>query len=850
MSRLSRLHRAFPASLLTIGLLGMPAAPAQEAPPLTEGTEVTLELIMSDPDWLARSPENPYWADDSNHVLFERKREGEQFNDLWRASLDGSVPLRLSDSELADVDAPDGDWSRDRRIKVYERDGDIFWKDVSSGETRQLTRTAESEGSPQLLLDGQVAYRRGQRVLVRDLTSGLESEPFDLRFEKEPTEKRTEEQLERDYLARQQHRLFEIVRERERRAEVSREREVEQRQANPRRNDLPWYLGEDVALGRALLSPTGRHLLVTLVPKKRDPGEPAKMPLWITDSSRIDVRDVRPTVGTGKPTPTRLLLLDRETHRWSELDLSEMPGVSEDPLSELRAKAEQRKAERAATARGKGDTESDLSAAEEKPEADAETQAKKKPRALRISNMSWNRTGTRAIFQASSHDNKDRWIATITPDPAAQVDGEGPIAVLHPVRRIHDPAWINWRYRQAGWYPDGDDLWYLSEESGFAQLYRVHFDGTGHRALTEGDFVVRDPVPTLSGEQLIVEANVDHPGIFEVFRVDLDRGGLERLTELGGVNRGWLSPDETKLLIEHSTTTRPPELYVQEARAGAAPRQITDTISEAFARRPWVTPQIVEVPSSESDRPIYSRLYRPQGPVPAGGRPAVLFVHGAGYLQNSHQGWSNYSREFMFHTLLVQHGYVVLDMDYRASAGYGRDWRTAIYRQMGTPEVEDLADGIDWLVTHLDVDRTRIGVYGGSYGGFLTLMAMFKQPELFAAGAALRPVTDWSHYNHGYTSNILNTPELDPEAYERSSPIEFAQGLEKPLLICSPMLDDNVFFLDSVRLVQRLIELEKEEWEIALFPVEPHGFREPSSWLDEYRRIFKLFQEHVGKEGH
>jgi dipeptidyl aminopeptidase/acylaminoacyl peptidase len=275
--------------------------------------------------------------------------------------------------------------------------------------------------------------------------------------------------------------------------------------------------------------------------------------------------------------------------------------------------------------------------------------------------------------------------------------------------------------------------------------------------------------------------------------------------------------------------------------------QLTHTVSEEFARLPWVEPEVVEVPSSQG-RPIYARLYLPAAERGRGSRgrpPAVVFIHGAGYLQDAHLGWSSYFREFMFHTLLAQRGYVVLDLDYRGSAGYGRDWRTAIYRHMGGPEVEDLADGVRYLVERHGVDPARIGAYGGSYGGFLTLMAMFKKPELFAAGAALRPVTDWAHYNHGYTSNILNTPELDPEAYERSSPIEYADGLAKPLLLCSGMLDDNVFFQDTVRLSQKLIELEKKNWEVAFFPVEPHGFREPSSWLDEYRRILELFERHL-----
>lgn len=277
------------------------------------------------------------------------------------------------------------------------------------------------------------------------------------------------------------------------------------------------------------------------------------------------------------------------------------------------------------------------------------------------------------------------------------------------------------------------------------------------------------------------------------------------------------------------------------------PIQLTDSMSPAFKAVPWQAPKIVEVPSSHVEKPIYSRLYEPASEnvksVKDNKRPAVLFVHGAGYLQNSHQGWSGYFREFMFHNYLTAKGYVVLDMDYRASKGYGRDWRTAIYRNMGTPELQDLKDGVNWLVENKNVDKNRVGVYGGSYGGFMTFMAMFKEPELFASGASLRPVTDWAHYNHGYTSNILNTPQVDPDAFERSSPIEFAEGLNKPLLICHGMVDDNVFFKDTVRLVQKLIELKKTKYfETAIYPVEPHGFVQPASWLDEYTRIEQLFE--------
>jgi len=166
---------------------------------------------------------------------------------------------------------------------------------------------------------------------------------------------------------------------------------------------------------------------------------------------------------------------------------------------------------------------------------------------------------------------------------------------------------------------------------------------------------------------------------------------------------------------------------------------------------------------------------------------------------------------------------------------------------MGGKDLDDVVDGAKYLVASQHVNAKRIGVYGGSYGGFITLMALFTSPDTFAAGAALRPVTDWAHYNHSYTSNILNDPQDDPEAYRKSSPIYFAEGLKGALLICHGMVDTNVFFQDTVRLVQRLIELRKENWSVAPFPVENHGFEEETSWADEYKRILKHFDENLKK---
>ena len=238
---------------------------------------------------------------------------------------------------------------------------------------------------------------------------------------------------------------------------------------------------------------------------------------------------------------------------------------------------------------------------------------------------------------------------------------------------------------------------------------------------------------------------------------------------------------------------------------------------------------------------VHGRVYIPQHPDVH--KPAVIFVHGAGYLQNIDKWWSEYYfREMMFNNLLADHGYYVMDVDYRGSAGYGRDWRTAIYRNMGGKDLTDNIDAAKYLVKTYGVDSNRIGIYGGSYGGFMTLMAMFKTPGVFAAGAALRSVSDWANYNNGYTSEILNTPYEDSLAYKRSSPIYYVSGLKGHLLMCHGMVDQNVHFQDIVKVTERLIELGKDNWELAPYPMENHEFKDPSSWTDEYKRIYKLFE--------
>ncbi|MEM6701210.1 MAG: alpha/beta fold hydrolase [Acidobacteriota bacterium] len=801
--------------LLGAGALLAATLPAQEP--------LTLERIMAHPDWIGRAPEAAFWSRDDAAVYFSQKQEGSTERTLFRIALDGSGTVALSDAEAGQIASSARRLtSSDGRRHLFVRHGDLFLEEA--GALRQLTRTRERESAPLFLNGGAIAYQRGGQTYVRDLQTGLESQPFHHSSSDDPAVERKKELAKANYLRDQQSRLFDWVREREARTDTDRERALARRRADPTQAPPTVYLGKGRNVRTQLLAPTAQHLFLVTNTSNRGDGQRTKMPRYVTSSGFTEVDDVRTKVG-GPQTGDQLWMLASGAQEPVELDLGALPQITDDPLAELKAAA---KARAAKPKDGKGEG----SAATEEEKASDPKAAEPKTRDVRFSGGAWSADGSLFAGMLVSTDNKDRWIVA--------VDGEGKVTPVHHVR---DEAWTNWRYRTLGWIPDQQALYFLSEESGYSQLYRADLAGSETRLakLTEGEFVVSSVTLTRTGDWAYFTANPDHPGHYDVYRVPSSPGPHtpERLTELGGLTSYVLSPDESKLLLTHSKSTRPPELFVQTIET-ADVAQLTTTVSAEFADYAWIEPESVQVPSSHVERSIYGRLYH-DGQTE--GKPTVVFVHGAGYLQNAHLGWSSYFREFMFHSLLVQQGYVVLDLDYRASAGYGRDWRTAIYRQMGTPEVEDLRDGVEWLVDTRGIDPKRVGVYGGSYGGFLTFMAMFRDPDLFASGAALRPVTDWAHYNHPYTSNILNTPEVDPEAYERSSPIEFAEGLRKPLLIATGMLDDNVHFQDSVRLVQKLIELEKEDWEIAIYPVERHGFVEPSSWLDEYRRIFKLFEE-------
>ncbi|WP_352430035.1 S9 family peptidase [Pyrinomonas sp.] len=460
--------------------------------------------------------------------------------------------------------------------------------------------------------------------------------------------------------------------------------------------------------------------------------------------------------------------------------------------------------------------------------------------------LRWLNDGSALIVDRIDRDTRRRQLFLVSAmDGAAKLlDEETDEKWIAPLSRIVEPS------------PRGDQLLFASERDGFNHLYLLPIGRDASpksRQLTRGPWEVSWATWLPDGANIIYSSTEDSTAERHFYLLDVRTGTKRRLPTPKGMNTdAQLSKNGERLLFEHSEWNSPNDLYAlqpcTECDDRNRPVRLTDTVPARFRQIRWTEPRFVTFPTKDG-KTVRARLYLPRNFDRAQRHPAVIFIHGAGYLQNVINGWNNYYREAMFHHLLAERGYLVFDIDYRGSAGYGRDWRTDVHGFLGGLDLQDHLDGIDYLVREYNADPTRIGVYGGSYGGFMAEMLAMRAPERVACAAALRPVADWRNYYASspvYTTERLGFPDENPEAYRRSSPISYADQLRRPLLILHGMLDDNVHFQDSVQLVQKLIELGKTSYfEVMFYPKENHSFTRPESWADEYERILAFFEKHL-----
>jgi dipeptidyl aminopeptidase/acylaminoacyl peptidase len=840
-------HRVLALSVLTL----LPARPllgqttALQEPEVTVGFEfpLTIQSIMRGAELVGQAPTGVRWTDDGQWIYFRWLPGGQAWHeerDLYRVPATGGEPERLDD-EAADslaVHFSGGDVSADHAWRVTSVEGDLYLVERATGSVRRLTRTTEAESSPAFSGDDQqVFFRRNGNLYSLTRADGAVRQLTDVRSGPAPKDDEPAEG-HKGFLEEQQRELFEHVRVAEERDE---RREADQDRREAERPE-PLYLDSIERVQALAPDPTGAFVVATVTKPAQDATQ-TLVPRWVTTSGYTEDSQVRAKVGD-EQSEARIALIDVETGGATWLDLTASDAEEGDePAAEAEAD-EPGAVEGAGAAEGAG-------AGEGAGGAEATRQSGAKTPALAVARFAgWNDEGTHGLLFAVDFDYKAWRLYALE-----AATGELTLLDSH-----EDEAWVGGpcfpRFGGGclGWFPDdapvsadGPRAWYVSEETGYAHLYAIDVDGSDRRQLTSGEWEVQSVTIPEGRDRFLLHTSEVSPFDLHPWRMEFDGARRTQVLAGEGSYRTTPSPGGDRLAVLVSRSNRPPELFVSDNDIDSALDQVTVSPTAEWLTFPWIQPEIVRVEARDGTG-VPARIYRPSDVGARANGAGVVFVHGAGYLHNVHNWWSSYYREYMFHHFLAANGYTVLDIDYRGSAGYGRDWRTAIYRHMGGWDLSDQVDGAGYLASAEGVDPGRIGIYGGSYGGFITLMALFTEPDVFAAGAALRSVTDWAHYNHWYTSRILNLPDGDEEAYRRSSPIYFADGLKGHLLIAHGMYDTNVHFSDVVRLAQRLIELGKENWEMAVYPVENHGFVEPTSWTDEYRRIFELFQRSIGTQ--
>jgi dipeptidyl aminopeptidase/acylaminoacyl peptidase len=410
--------------------------------------------------------------------------------------------------------------------------------------------------------------------------------------------------------------------------------------------------------------------------------------------------------------------------------------------------------------------------------------------------------------------------------------------------------------------PDGKWIAFLSDRDGWDHLYVVPSTGGEAVQLTKGHFEAWRPAWSHDSTRIAFDANEAerlgdrHVGIATIGN-DPRHATITYVTTGKGTNiePHW-SPDDKYVVYQHTDTRNSADFFAAEATSGAKPVRLSDSMPASIDKSQFVEPEFVHFPGADG-KPVPGWLFVPKNLDRTRKHPAIIWVHGDGVNQN-YDGWHvqrNYAVYYSFHQYLLQQGYVVFAPDYRGSIGYGRDWRNGVYMDVGGKDAKDAWMSANYLKGLPYVDSERIGIWGLSYGGFFTLIAMTDQPKLFRAGVDVAGVVDYvmyysDPYHGGWTASRIGTPEQNPEVYRNASPISHIDRLEKPLLVLHGTSDVNVPYLESVWLIDEALKKGKGDLlSYMMYPGEFHYFTRAHVLEDAWRRVDEFFALHLGGSG-
>jgi len=400
-----------------------------------------------------------------------------------------------------------------------------------------------------------------------------------------------------------------------------------------------------------------------------------------------------------------------------------------------------------------------------------------------------------------------------------------------------DPHWINLA-DDLRFLKDGAELLWSSERSGYRHLYRYSKDGKLLAQLTRGDWEVTEVscVDESAGEVFFV-ASERGPLERHLYRVGLDGAGMRQITRSAGTH-GTSMPDGCACYLDtHSSLTQPSRRTLH-TRDGAEWAGFVERDRKAEEEYDLLPTEILEIKAPDGTL-LYARLIQPAGFQPGRKYPAIVTVYGAAHSQAVRNAWSGLSLD----QVLAHRGFVIWQLDYRGSLGRGHTLETTVHRNLGARELEDQKTGLKHLLSMGFVDAARVGITGWSYGGYMTLNALLNAPDLFAAGVAGAPVTDWRHYDTIYTERYMGLPSDNAEGYRRGSPVHQAASLKAKLMLIHCSEDDNVLFQNTFQMAAELQKAGKH-FQLVVYPVKSHGVTGSLS-KHRYEATVGFFEEHL-----
>lgn len=448
----------------------------------------------------------------------------------------------------------------------------------------------------------------------------------------------------------------------------------------------------------------------------------------------------------------------------------------------------------------------------------------------------WTADGS-LVFQEGSPNGKTREIKSVA------VGG-----VPRTLWRDHDERWYSPTGRDSKLLvsPDGKSIAFVSDRTGWIHVYVIPASAASEsqaKQLTSGNYGAGLGSWSADSRRIAYHHSVAGNQMEKFIDVvDVATGQSERVVTAHGVNLDPLfSPDSADLVFQRTDVENSLDFYVAPVRAEARLVRLSDSMPAGLNKADLTPPAAVQFPSRLDKKPVPATLMVPKNLDRSRKNPALVWIHGSGSDQNF-LGWhpGSYRMYYSLCQYLAQQGYVILTPDYRGSSGYSRDWATGVHMSVGVGDTADVASGADYLKTLSYVDPDRIGVFGLSYGGFLTLQALTVDPKLWRAGVDVAGVVDWATYGAGYTTPRLGTPVENPEIYNISAPIFHMDKLQRPLLVLHGTNDRNVAFHDSLRVIDVLLKLRKN-FEMGIYPGEIHFFRRAHILRDAWLRIEDFF---------